>query len=69
MCLVSRSCLIGAATAGQLVKAWDQFPAEKVIENGSAPKGEEMLRGHQEKGDPKAKVITKSRPVPGKEYH
>lgn len=61
--------MIGAATAGQLVKAGAQVPAEKVIENGSGPKGEEMLRGHQEKGGSKAKVITNSRPVPGKEYH
>lgn len=29
MSLVSRPCLIGAATAGQLVKAWARVPALK----------------------------------------
>lgn len=53
ICTVSRPCLIRIATTQQLVKAWAQVPTQKVVENGSAPKGEEMLGDTKERGTPR----------------
>lgn len=57
---------MGAARAGQLVKAWAQVPAEKVIDNGSAPTGEEMLGDTKERGTPRQRSSPRADQSQGK---